>query len=381
LQQVLEDIQRPIIEKYIKSMERENLDSYYIKNTLKLLKRVNLLTATNESMIEFLGKIRKPESADPLHRWIGAYNTYVVYLKRFFKWNGNPEAMAGIRQLKRKEKSAYKPSDLWTQEEDLIFFKYCPSKKYSCYHAVARDSSCRPSELLRVKVKDVVFKMSGNKQYAEILVNGKTGPRHIPLINSIPYLKDWIDNHPEKNNPNAYLFAENRKMISSTGVRNYYKKTLRPYFASLKDIPLEDKNVIKELLQKPWNPYIQRHTSLTGKSKILKEHVLRQHAGWSINSKMPQVYLHYFGNESNEAILEAYGLKPKEQQTNKLQPVTCSNCGEQNKIDSKFCFKCRMVLSYDAWEEVTDEQVKKVVDLDLVAQLNERLKALESKIG
>lgn len=108
--------------------------------------------------------------------------------------------MEGIKKLKRKEKSIYKPSDLWTQEDDLLFLKHCPSKKYSCYHAISRDSSCRPSELLRLKIKDVVFKMVGNKQYAEILVNGKTGTRHIPLINSIPYLKDWLDTHPSKNN-------------------------------------------------------------------------------------------------------------------------------------------------------------------------------------
>ena len=31
-----------------------------------------------------------------------------------------------------------------------------------------------------------------------------------------------------------------------------------------------------------------------------------------MNSNMHQKYLHYFGNESNESILEAYGLKPKQ---------------------------------------------------------------------
>jgi hypothetical protein len=39
----------------------------------------------------------------------------------------------------------------------------------------------------------------------------------------------------------------------------------------------EDKQRIKELLKKPWNPYIRRHSALE-KSAILKEHLLRQHA-------------------------------------------------------------------------------------------------------
>ena len=38
-------------------------------------------------------------------------------------------------------------------------------------------------------------------------MNGKTGSRHIPLIDSIPYLKDWLDNHPQKGNPNAFLIC------------------------------------------------------------------------------------------------------------------------------------------------------------------------------
>jgi integrase/recombinase XerD len=105
--------------------------------------------------------------------------------------------------------------------------------------------------------------------------------------------------------------------------------------------------------------YIRRHTGLTDKSKILSEHVLRQHAGWSTISNMPQRYLHYFGNESSESILEAYGLKHADEQIDKMKPVQCPNCGESNKIDSKFCAKCRMVLSYDAYTETVEDKQEK----------------------
>ena len=97
--------------------------------------------------------------------------------------------MENIAQLKRKEKSIYKPSDLWTQQDDLLFLKYCPTKREKCYHAISRDTSCRPHEIVKLKIKDIVFKTTGKSQYAEALVNGKTGTRPIPLIDSIPYLK------------------------------------------------------------------------------------------------------------------------------------------------------------------------------------------------
>ena len=242
---------------------------------------------------------------------------------------------------------------------DLLFLKYCPSKRDRCYHAVSRDLSCRPHELLKLRIKDVVFKMAGDRQYAEILLSGKTGQRHIPLINSIPYLKDWLDDHPVSGNPNSPLICGFGKSlgraISSValhGIYRIYKIKLFPKLVEDPSIAPEDKNKIRELLKKPWNPYIRRHSALTDKSKILREHVLKQHAGWSGGSQMHLKYLHYFGNESSESILEAYGIVTKDQQLqDQLKPKPCPNCSEPNKPDFKFCAKCRMVLTYDAYTE------------------------------
>ena len=71
-------------------------------------------------------------------------------------------------------------------------------------------------------------------------------------------------------------------------------------------------------------------------------------------------YLHYYGNESNESILEAYGIITKDQKiSDALRPKQCPNCSEQNKPDSKFCAKCRMVLTYDAYNETLDSGARK----------------------
>jgi integrase len=87
---------------------------------------------------------------------------------------------------------------MWTVDDDVLFLKYCPNIRDRCYHAMAKDSSCRPSEILNIRIKDIVFKMAGDRQYAEVVVCGKTGQRHIPLINSIPYVKDWLYSSLEK---------------------------------------------------------------------------------------------------------------------------------------------------------------------------------------
>jgi integrase len=48
---------------------------------------------------------------------------------------------------------------------------------------ISRDTGCRPHEILKLRLKDITFKTTGGRhQYAEVLVNEKTGSRHIPLI-------------------------------------------------------------------------------------------------------------------------------------------------------------------------------------------------------
>jgi hypothetical protein len=83
-------------------------------------------------------------------------------------------------------------------------------------------------------------------------------------------------------------------------------------------------------------------------------------------------YLHYFGNESSESLLEAYGIISKDQQSvDLLRPKQCPNCNEPNKPDSRFCAKCRMVLTYDAYNETLEGQKEKEDQLNMVqSQLN-----------
>jgi hypothetical protein len=157
-----------------------------------------------------------------------------------------------------------------------------------------------------------------------------------------------------------------------------YKTQFFPKLLEDPNVLPEDKNSIRELLKKPWNPYIRRHSALTEKSTILKEHTLRQHAGWSPRSNMHMKYLHYFGNESSESLLEAYGIVTKDQRLyNALRPKQCPNCSEPNKPDSKFCAKCRMVLTYDAYSETLENQEQKESEL---TKLRDDIKTMSKQV-
>lgn len=399
-----------IMMEYFEAMQTEiNPSTNYVKtnqNTLdKLLDFHNnkLLTEiTREDIISYLNSLKKSDEIDPLHKWIGTYNSRLRNLLRFFKWlysptlahnqRPKPKLLLNVSQLRRKETSIYKPTDLWTLEDDLVFLKWCPNKRDRCYHAISRDLSARPHEILNLKIKDVVYRQIDNKQYAEVLVNGKTGTRHLPLIDSIPYVKEWLDEHPQRSNRNAYLICTMiRRNVGGRLSRDslfhiYARDYKQNYFPMLLRNPMisnEDKQKIRDILRKPWNLYIRRHSSLTQKSKFLKEHILRQHAGWSPRSQMHLKYLHYFGNESSESILQEYGILPKNnQETDLLGPRQCPNCNEPNRPDQKFCVKCRMVLTYDGYSETLEAEKKKDDRLISVEeQLNSTRYMLEQLIA
>jgi hypothetical protein len=87
---------------------------YHNKKSFKEINR--------EDILLFLDSFRKPENSDPLHKRIGTYNQYTVLLIKFFKWlhypdieahrRMKPQVVENIFQLRRKEQSIYKPSDL-----------------------------------------------------------------------------------------------------------------------------------------------------------------------------------------------------------------------------------------------------------------------------
>ena len=93
---------------------------------------------------------------------------------------------------------------------------------------------------------------------------------------------------------------------------------------------------------------------------------------------MPQKYLHYFGNEASESLLEAYGIVTKgNQQKDALRPKQCPNCLEPNKPDSKFCAKCRIILTYDAYSETLESEKNKE---DKLIMMEERFNIMQSQM-
>jgi hypothetical protein len=96
-----------------------------------------------------------------------------------------------------------------------------------------------------------------------------------------------------------------------------------------------------------------------------------------MNSNMAQKYIHYFGNESSESLLEAYGITTKDNTPiSTLNPKICPNCDEGNTQDAKFCSKCKMVLTYDAYTDTIEEKNEKDKQIELLISRQENFEQL-----
>ena len=154
---------------------------------------------------------------------------------------------------------------------------------------MALDTSARPHELLRLRIKDLKERIipplkdtiTGVIKRQECIifqftVTGKTGTRTLALTNSMPYIQNWLIQHPAGANKESLLFGGYRKSrnqgLTPNNLHKIYTITYKQdYFPSLlksDNVPDADKEIIKRMLEeRRWNPYIIRHCSLTWKSK------------------------------------------------------------------------------------------------------------------
>ncbi len=88
-------------------------------------------------------------------------------------------------------------------------------------------------------------------------------------------------------------------------------------------------------------------------------------------------YVHYFGNESSESILQEYGILPKNnKEADVLRPKQCPNLVTNLKDKTRNCVKCRMVLTYDAYNETIEEKQTKDKQIEEMMRKQEQFELL-----
>jgi len=172
---------------------------------------------TKEEIVVFLDGLRKDSAADPDKKWIRTWNDYLQRIKYFMRWlhNSNNHSsafsewqtplFAQIKKKKTNRLSPYAESELWEREDLLAVVKYEPHRRNKAALTLLWDLNARNHEVSRLRVKYVrLLEKCGQ---AEIPHESKTGSGPGFLMCSFPYVRDWLNEHPFRNEPEAMLIC------------------------------------------------------------------------------------------------------------------------------------------------------------------------------
>ena len=275
--------------------------------------------------------------------------------KKFFRYIGKEDLFKGtLRPVVPKGMKL--PEQLLTEEEVTLLVSTASNLRDKAFVSVLYDSGCRIGELLTRRLKNVIFDDYG----AVLTVDGKTGMRRVRLVRSVPLLANWVANHPQNRDSDAFLWIGERS--STRPIR--YRTAAR---------------LVKELaeracIKKHVHPHLFRHSRATHMANKLTEQQLKVYFGWTGDSKMLSTYIHLSGRDVDDAILQINGIKTADSERQKPQIRYCARCGNKNDISSVYCSKCGMVLSEkEAFDLFGDSLVRSVPNgAETTSKINEK---------
>lgn len=163
----------------------------------------------------------KINNEDPEKKWITTWNNYLTRLRLFFRWLYNcrnksskdvtPQSdwetppFARIKEKKTKRVSPYSETELWERDEILFILKFEPYKRNKAALALFWDLDARNHEITLLKIKHIRLRDSYGE--GEIPYQAKTGSGPVLLTASFPYVRDWLNEHPFRNEPDARLIC------------------------------------------------------------------------------------------------------------------------------------------------------------------------------
>ena len=359
LHKLLEKMPKPI-KSYEKKELIEFLEGYegYINSLTK-----QKVIRQNDSIV--IESTKQKLSKETIKKQVSVIKTFLNYLCDNEIIDPNL-----MRELKKKHifqisyinKPRYNHlTDINAKERDAIVFHNAKNVFEFAWKSLLRETGARSGEIKNLLIGMVFF--HEKEGYAEVILNGKTGERKVPIINSAIPLRNWIEKHPDKENTQAFVFPsfvydrinhkrifKSDKQISSAYFSQRLKKTAEA---------LEIKKFVR--------PHLFRHLkALEMKGKSLDTPTANELMGWSKNSDM---FCHY-GSGNPERMLDAVyqlaGIKRQEVIPEEEFKV-CNNCKAINSAERLYCQTCNNSLGYAK----PDTQIPKLV------AINNRLDELE----
>lgn len=258
---------------------------YKLKVIMTWLGEQACTTTTKENILDIIEHI----NTNGYKEW--TKHGYKIAVKVFWRWLGKNDLISWIKTGKPNRNKL--PEELLTPEEIDSMIDHASSNRDKAIIAVLYESNTRIGEFGMIQMKHVVFEIIKGALTAVIIVDGKTGMRRIRIIKYAPLLQKWIDMHPNKDNPNAYVWID---------YKNHGRLSYRMLYNILKT------NAKAANIHKNVHPHLLRHSRSTQLATYLTESQLCYYSGWVMGSNMAAIYVHLSGKDIDNAIFEMNGI-------------------------------------------------------------------------
>lgn len=219
---------------------------------------------------------------------------------------------------------------------------------------VLYESAARRGEMVTLQFKDVVFQDDGT---ALISLTGKTGTRQVPIKESIPSLRIWMDLHPTGKGP---IWLRHTRKTDKKGNLIVTPVSGVQFYAIIK--ALVEKAGLGRSVRRVVHMF--RHTRATDFVRMdVRGTALNKLMGWTAGSHMESVYVHLaFDDVENEVKAKVFGMGEKIlPPETPMKAILCPKCNTLNKAGARFCTECNAPLSLKEALEILDEQQKVAV--------------------
>ena len=281
-----------------------------------------------------------------------------------------PYAVRNLRNHADISREKRRQDKLTFEEFQRIVEFFGNNPRDQAFVMLSYESIGRPQEILFTRIKDVEI----NDNYAKVYVSehGKEGIKFMQSIDSFPYLMRWLDKHPLKNDPNAFLF------VNLEG--NTRLKQLRPMTMNKKL-----KGACAALsIKKPLTCYSLKRNGITHRRLRGDSDVGIQHAaGWKSTAQL-KVYDMSDQEDAFKMELAKRGMiASDEEKYKRLMPKTreCLFCNEKAAWTDITCPKCHRPMDREKIKELVAQTESLPQLYDKIKRLSDGLTALQVKFA
>ena len=279
-------------------------------------KTKGLLKQTIKTFVKVMNKGRVPES----YEWVST-------------------------KIPRNKVKRISPTELISKEEQERVVRACDNLRDKCLVLLLFDTAMRIGEALNVKLGDI---SSDDNGFLVQVRETKSNQRTVRVKNATSFLSIWLNQHPSKDNPDAYLFPNPRGGVLG-------------YNAARKAIQVaQGKAGVKR-----FRVHMSRHTRIT---ELLKEGIplplVSKYVG-ATEKVILDSYSHLCYTDIDKHLLGAEESKTQ----------NCLKCGFPNSLEASYCVKCGSVLKISDLLNALESLMRRVNELEALNR-----KRLEEKL-